>query len=66
MSQEILNDTGEIVIDSDAIKESLSGNQDGWSDAWMLCGICSTQSRQLDTVRYFGQHNTEYSSCPLL
>lgn len=33
MSQEILNDTAEIVIDSDAIKESLSGNQDGWSDA---------------------------------
>lgn len=33
MSQEILNDTAEIVIDSDAVKESLSGNQDDWSDA---------------------------------
>lgn len=33
MSQEILNDTAEIVIDSDAIKESISGNQDDWSDA---------------------------------
>lgn len=33
MSQEILNDTAEIVIDSDAIKESVSGNQDGWSHA---------------------------------
>lgn len=32
MSQEILNDTAEIVIDSDAIKESISGNQDDWSD----------------------------------
>lgn len=33
MSQEILNDTAEIVIDSDAIKESISGNQDDRSDA---------------------------------
>lgn len=33
MSQGILNDTAEVVIDSDAIKESRSGNQDDWSDA---------------------------------
>lgn len=33
MSQKILNETAEIVIDSDAIKESISGNQDDWSDA---------------------------------
>lgn len=46
MSQEILNYTAELVIDSDAIKESISGNQDDWSDALTQCGICSTQSRQ--------------------
>lgn len=46
MSQEILNDTAGIVIDSDAIKESISDNQDDWSDAWTQCGIFSTQSRQ--------------------
>lgn len=46
MSQEILNDTVDIVIDSDAIKESISGNQDDWSDALTQCGIFSTQSRQ--------------------
>lgn len=33
MSPGILNDTAEVVIDSDAIKESISGNQDDWSDA---------------------------------
>lgn len=51
MSPGILNDTAEVVIDSDAIKESISGNQDDWSDAWTQCRICSTQSRQ--TARHW-------------
>lgn len=51
MSPWILNDTAEVVIDSDAIKESISGNQDDWSDAWTQCRICSTQSRQ--TARHW-------------
>lgn len=67
MSQEILNDTAEIVIDSDAIKESISGNQDDWSDDWTQCGILTLKvDGELDTGRCFGQHNREYSSCPLL
>lgn len=66
MPQEILNDTEERAIDSDAIKESISGNQDDWGDAWTQCGICSTQSRQLDTGKCVGQHNREYSSRLLL
>lgn len=56
----------QMVLDSDAIKEGVGGDQGDWSDARTWHGNCSTQTNRDPNEEFFGQHNTECCSCLLL